>query len=72
MTIIQARIDKIVFALIASKATQKECRACGLTYLRVPEIARVSTDPDMGGWYWECVCKSTLYVPAIVPLEEAA
>lgn len=58
----QDRIDKMVFAVMDAKNTKKTCGSCKKIHTRVPDNARFSSDPDMGGFYWECSCKSTLFV----------
>lgn len=40
----------------------KTC-GCGNHYEEVPSFAKYSPDPWLGGYYWECVCGSTLFVP---------
>jgi hypothetical protein len=39
----------------------KTCQ-CGRVYARIPAHARYHADAFFGGWYWECACKSTLFV----------
>ena len=47
----------------------KTC-ACGKTFLTIPENARFFV-PDEGefshGWWWDCDCRSTLFLPCDGP-----
>lgn len=36
--------------------------SCGRFHFGIPKHARVSNDPHFGGAYWECSCKSSLFV----------
>lgn len=36
--------------------------SCGHVWNQMPMIAKISDDAVFGGAYWECVCKSTLFV----------
>lgn len=42
----------------------KTC-SCGKVWLTIPSHAKlkISGDEFLDGYYWECVCKSTLFVP---------
>lgn len=43
----------------------KKCNCCGNLYIQIPSGARFLDNCDpLGGWYWECSCGSTLFVPA--------
>lgn len=39
----------------------KECHTCGVKHSEVPDVAR--RDSDLGGWYYECSCGSTMFTP---------
>lgn len=44
---------------------QKRCTCCGHRFERIPEDARFHDDNSpLRGFYWECRCGSTLFVPA--------
>lgn len=38
----------------------KKC-ACGVEHDRIPENHKFLKDPVLGGYYWNCSCKSTLF-----------
>lgn len=41
----------------------KTC-SCGLSFIAIPETAKYHASGDVfEGWYWDCVCRSTLFVP---------
>lgn len=39
----------------------KTCNTCGTKHDEVSSFAR--RDSDLGGWYWECSCGSTMFAP---------
>lgn len=43
----------------------KTCATCGATFDRVPAGARegLESRDEFPGFYWECSCKSTMFVP---------
>lgn len=43
-------------------STTKTC-SCGKGHELIPADARHSDDPYLGGYYWECSCRSTLFAP---------
>lgn len=42
---------------------RKVCPHCQKIYAVIPPQAKHFIDPDVGGYYWECDCGTTLYVP---------
>lgn len=56
-------------AALISLKTRKVCSCCTAEFEQVPDRARWFDDnePDpeysLTGWYWECSCKTTLFVP---------
>jgi hypothetical protein len=38
--------------------------ACGKQHFVIPAGARFSADAVLGGYWFECACHSTLFVPA--------
>jgi hypothetical protein len=48
----------------------KTC-ACGEHHDRIPESARYQPPGDsfdwLAGWFWECECRSTMFVAALIP-----
>lgn len=36
---------------------------CGEVYDRLPEGTKLSDDEGCGGYYWNCSCNSTLFIP---------
>lgn len=47
----------------AARCVHKNCGKCGKLFAGVPSRAKFFEDPEMGGFYWECECKSTLFSP---------
>lgn len=41
----------------------KVCATCGKAHAIVPENARLMAQGKLAGFYWECDCLSTLFVP---------
>jgi len=64
-----AQHDEKVIALLTSLYRPKKC-SCGKHFARVPEDAILQEDEEMSGWYWNCECKSTLFMP-IFQMEKA-
>lgn len=49
-------------------AIDKKCGCCGLDYLALPAQAKLFLDPEdnrLSGYYWDCTCRSTLFVPLL-------
>lgn len=46
---------------------QKTCNCCQAEYQSIPKNARFDPPDEAedweGGFYWECNCKSTLFIP---------
>lgn len=49
----------------------KTCNCCGKVYDSVPENAKFCHDAIVSGWYFNCVCKSTLVIPYGQDLKKA-
>jgi hypothetical protein len=49
----------------------KQCK-CGALYYRIPTGARLSVDVELGGFYWECECRSTLFAPRSLNFQRLA
>lgn len=45
---------------MAEKSLNKKCNCCQKVHESVPSGARESEEM---GWFWECDCKSTMFVP---------
>ncbi len=45
---------------------------CGRVWRVIPKEARFIMTPDdeLSGYYWECICKSTLFVPELFSAQE--
>jgi hypothetical protein len=42
----------------------RTCSCCNEKHLMIPENAKHQNDGDeLAGWYWECKCGTTLFVP---------
>lgn len=49
--------------------TPKKC-GCGRVHFEIPATARVQKQGDrLSGWYWDCACHSTLFIP-LTPVRE--
>ncbi len=55
------RIETMLFAAhkMVKEGFKRVCGKCNKEHT-IPRNARFSIDPDMGGFYWECSCGSTL------------
>lgn len=61
-----ALIDRIVFDLLDAQNTPKVCSCCSRSFESVPNDAELFDDPGLGGFYWNCSCGTTLYVPCLL------
>jgi hypothetical protein len=43
----------------------KTC-SCGRSFVSVPQTAQYFSDDGLAGWYWNCSCRSTMYLPGLV------
>lgn len=55
--------DRLVFDLLDAQKTRKVCACCSRSFESVPNDAEFLVDPDLGGFYWNCSCGTTLFVP---------
>lgn len=44
------------------KIEAKTCNCCKKVHTEIPADAKYSDDPGLGGYFWNCECKSTLFV----------
>lgn len=58
----QAQVDRLVFEISKVKRLEKKCGKCGKIHKGAPDHAQFFIDPDMGGFYWNCDCRSTLFI----------
>lgn len=43
--------------------TPKTCPRCHKKHDSIPAHAKHFIDPDVGGYYWECDCGTTMFIP---------
>lgn len=47
--------------------TPHKC-SCGRAHFEIPKTARFQNEGDaLDGWYFECACRSTLFIPLADP-----
>lgn len=49
----------------------KECK-CGIGYDKIPYTSKLNIDGHADGWFWNCSCGSTLFMPLAKALKANA